>query len=64
MSKLKYRKKWHAAYQLAGGLLLAPDHFTEGQRDRLTELLLNVLSEPDRYTAGLIRILQDSAQKP
>lgn len=51
-------------YQLAGGLLLAPDHYTEGQRDRLRELLLNVLSNPEQYTAKRIHILRDLAVAP
>jgi len=62
--KSKRWKLWFECYQLAGGLLLAPDHLTEGQRERLTELLLNVLSEPDRYTADLVRKLRAMAVKP
>lgn len=62
---VRWRKKWFEAYQLAGGLLLPPnDFYTEGQRERLRELLLNVLSEPDRFTAKTIHILRDSAVKP
>ena len=57
-------KLWHECYQLAGGLLLlAPDRLTEGQRARLTELLLDVLSEPGRYTPELERSLRDMAVK-
>jgi hypothetical protein len=56
--------KWWECYQLAGILLLAPGHLTEGQRERLTELLLDVLSEPDRYDAKAIRLLRNMAMKP
>ena len=55
---------WFEAYQLAGSLLLAPDIFTEGQRERLTELLLNVLSEPNRYTYKTLNLLRRMAVKP
>lgn len=39
----------------------SPDHFTSGQRDRLTELLMNVLSNPQRYSARLVRNLAKMA---
>jgi hypothetical protein len=51
-------------YQVAGPLLLNPEFYTEGQRARLRELVLNVLSEPDRYTAKLVRELQRLAVEP
>jgi hypothetical protein len=51
------RKRYAALYQLAGSLLLA-DAWTPGQSERLTDLLLDVLSEPERYTAKLIAELQ------
>lgn len=59
------RKLWHECYQLAGGLLIGPAyHFTEGQRERLIELLLNVLSDPDSYTAKLVHTLREMAVAP
>lgn len=58
------RKLWAVAYQIAGSLLLAPDALTEGQRERLTELLLNILSEPDRFKASTALSLHRSAMKP
>lgn len=57
-------KLFFELYQLAGGLLLAPDHYTEGQRDRMAELLLNALSEPEQYTAKRVRTLRDLAVRP
>lgn len=53
-----------ALYQITGGLLLAPDFYTEGQRDRLTELVLNVLSNPEGYTAKRVYRLRDLALRP
>lgn len=58
-------KLWFRCYQIAGGLLLGPDDdLTEGQRARLTELLLNVLSEPVRYSAKLVKDLEKMAVEP
>ena len=51
-------------YQIAGHRLLAEDSLTAGQRERLTELLLDVLSEPDRFSAGVLRKLYRMAMKP
>lgn len=53
-----------ALYQVAGSVTSAPDLLTDGQRDRLRELLLNVLANPERYTAKLIRIEHDLAVAP
>jgi hypothetical protein len=53
-----------AAYQLAGALLLADDMFTKGQRSRMRELLLNVLSQPERYTGRLVADLHRLAIEP
>ena len=64
MNVVRYHKRWWECYQLAGFLLLAPEDLTDGQRDRLTELLLNVLSEPDRYSPKLIRVLRKLAVAP
>ena len=59
------RKLFLDCYQIAGGLLLGPDDFyTAGQRNRLTEVLLNALSEPDRYSAKLVRRLARLAVEP
>ena len=51
------RKLWADCYQIAGHLLLADDTLTKGQKQRLIELLLNVLSEPERYKAKIVRSL-------
>jgi hypothetical protein len=53
-----------AAYQLAGHRLLSEDDLTEGQKDRLTNLLLDILSDPDRYRSSDIRGLVEMALKP
>ena len=58
--KLRRGAQWQA-YQIAGELLLSPDHLTEGQKDRLTELLLNILSSSADYSGRTVRILRDSA---
>ena len=58
------RALWHAAYQVAGALLLAPDLYTDGQRARLTEHLLNILSEPDRFSPRTARLLARMAEEP
>lgn len=52
------KKLFAALYQLAGDLLLldGPDGRTQGQRDRMTELLLDVLSDPERYTAKTVAV--------
>jgi hypothetical protein len=55
---------WFEAYQLAASLLLDPEGYTEGQRERLRELLLNVLSEPNRYTYKTLNSLRRMAVKP
>jgi hypothetical protein len=65
MSRGRRRKQWADCYQIAGGLLLGPDDFyTAGQRARLTEVLLNAMSEPDRYTAKVVRRLARLAIMP
>ena len=51
-------------YQIAGHRLLAAKDLTPGQQARLTELLLDVLSEPDRFTARIVRKLYRLAVKP
>ena len=58
------RKLFAELYQAAGELLLAPDVLTEGQRARLTELVLDVLSEPDRYKARVLGDLRRMAKRP
>lgn len=42
-------------YQLAGELLLAPDTLSDGQKARLTETLLDALSQPNHFSAYSIR---------
>ena len=56
------RKRIAAAYQLAGAVVMA--ELTEGQQERLDILLLDVLSEPERYSAKLIAELQRVAMVP
>lgn len=56
------RKCFAAAYQLAGAVVMA--ELTEGQQERLNILLLDVLSEPERYSAKLIADLQRVALVP
>ena len=61
----RHHKLFMDCYQIAGGLLLMPvDHYTAGQRARLTEVLLNALSDPDRYSAKLVRRLARLAVEP
>lgn len=69
----RHQKVFGDCYQLAGQLLLIPagdplDNLTEGQRDRLIELLLNVLSEEanpnSHYTSKLIWRLRKLAVAP
>lgn len=55
------KRKMAELYQILGQLLLAPETLTEGQRDRLTELVLNVLSDPDRYSVEVIERLRATA---
>ena len=50
-------------YQLAGQLLLT-DEGTEGQRERLTNLLLDTLSDPQQYEVDVLERLQKMAVKP
>jgi hypothetical protein len=57
------RKRIAAAYQVAGPLIML-DNLTEGQRIRLGTLLLDVLAEPERFTAKLIRDLARDAVLP
>jgi hypothetical protein len=59
----KYDTLIAALYQLAGQRLLCEEDLTPGQRNRLTELLLNALAEPRRYTPELIRTLTDLAME-
>ena len=56
------RKRFAAAYQLAGAVCLS--ELTEGQHERLEILLLDILSEPERYSAKLIAELQRVALVP
>jgi hypothetical protein len=51
-------------YQIAGDRLLADDLLTEGQKARLTELILNTLDQPDRYPVKVIRDLYKLAKTP
>jgi hypothetical protein len=57
------RKRFAALYQLAGVLVLWND-LTTGQKERLGILLLDALSEPERYSAKLIAELQRVALVP
>jgi hypothetical protein len=51
-------------YQLAGVLLLDESNLTDGQRDRLRQLLLDVLANPERYTAESVHRLRTQAVQP
>jgi hypothetical protein len=51
-------------YQLAGVLLLDESNLTDGQRDRLRQLLLDVLANPERYTAEAVHRLRTQAIQP
>ena len=53
-------------YQVAGLLLISPDTngLSDGQRERLSALLLDVLSELGRYRARVVRDLRRLAVKP
>jgi hypothetical protein len=51
-------------YQIAGQLLIGSDTLTKGQRTRLETLLLDTLSDPDRYPARVIRALRKEALEP
>ena len=53
-----------ALYQLAGTLLVAPDLLTEGQQDRLRVLLLDVLSDPEKWTGKLVSDAHHRMLKP
>ena len=57
------RKRFFALYQLAGGVVMC-DHLTAGQQERLGILLLDALSEPERFSAKLIAELQRVALVP
>jgi hypothetical protein len=54
------RKLFADLYQVAGHALLVdvgptfPD-ITQGEHDRVVELLLDVLGEPDRWSAKMVR---------
>ena len=56
------RKRFAALYQLAGPLVML--ELTEGQKERLSILLLDALYEPERFTAKLIAELQRVALVP
>lgn len=60
----RHDKVMFECYQIAGSLLLTQGYHTTGQHQRLTELLLNILSEPDRYSPRLIRDLRRMALEP
>lgn len=60
----RLRRVVFAAYQVAAPLLLRPDLYTKGERKRLTEHLLNVLSEPDRFGPRLVADLARMAIEP
>jgi hypothetical protein len=64
MASMKSAKTIAAAYQLASDLLLGGNALSKGQRRRLGNLLLDVLSEPDRYSAKTIRRLRRLATMP
>ena len=51
-------------YQVAGAVTLGQDSLTEGQRRRLEQLLLDVLADPDQYTARRISDLEAIAREP
>jgi hypothetical protein len=53
-----------SAYQVAAPLLLVPERYTKGQRKRLREHLLNVLSNPDGFTPQLVDDLARLAVEP
>ena len=53
-----------ALYQVAGEVTLGRDSLTEGQRQRLEQLVLDVLADPDRYSARLINDLYAIAKEP
>jgi hypothetical protein len=75
--KMKYREEWlepkpkvrelretiAAAYQVAGAVVMN-DHLTKGQVGRLGTLLLDILANPERFEADLIRRLQRDAVEP
>ena len=52
------------AYQLAGSCVMGDDTLTEGQRARLGTLLLDVLSEPERFDPEEIHDLRKQAMLP
>ena len=51
-------------YQIAGHRLLMEDQLTEGQRERLTELLMDMLEDPNRYKVKVWRRLAKLAVMP
>lgn len=53
-----------ALYQIAGQVTIGRDALTDGQRKRLEQLVLNVLAEPDMYSAKRINILYVIAMEP
>lgn len=59
----RHAKLFGLLYQIAGHRLLVED-LTEGQKDRLTELLLSTLEDPDRLPVSVVRDLYTLAVKP
>lgn len=56
-------KLFATLYQIAGHRLLSSDDLTDGQKERLDTLILDVLSDPDRYKASVVRDLYEEALK-
>ena len=54
MSRKRPLGLFAALYQVAGTLILAPERLTNGQQERLRVLLLDVLSDPERWTGKLV----------
>lgn len=64
MGKLtRHEKLLGELYQVAG-LAITDRGLTEGQHERLEELLLDALSDPDRWTSRRMREAKDLALKP
>lgn len=76
----KYKKEWgnapvgetdlretfSALYDVAEAIILKDhaDFLTSGQRHRLEWLLIDVLAEPERFSASLLAKLQKDAMEP
>jgi len=65
MSRIRVEASYLAAvYQVAGHRLLAEDTLTDGQKARLTELILNTLSDPAHHNPQTITDLYHMAVQP